>query len=1348
MEYQLLHFPEKISHMLSSAAREDLDRRWEIGHTIENKYRIEDVIASDDRKIIHKVRHLQWNIPLAVRSQLDRHSQVQFFHQAERWVELGKHPNVVSAYYVQNIGGVPRLFVEYVKSKTLDRFAKTEKYDLADVLDIAIQICWGMAHAHRKGMLHGDLRPANVFVTEEGEVKITDFRSREGAVAQYTPYMAPEQFERNWVAAPADDIYAFGVMLYELCVAELPFKVEGELKGEESLESFKYLILTQQPRIPHKVDPEIPRALSDLILQCLSVNVDERPRYFDDVAEKLQKIYGDMTIFQYPRTQPDPSTLTAVDLNNRALSLLDLNQTEEAEEYLKEAVDANPLCPGPLINLHLLRLRRGKGSLARVRAATQKLLEFDREVATFYRSRISLERGGFLREALEEVSVAVAKYPQNRELLRLKGIVLERLTEYDKAIEVFAELCSSPSLPDIYRLVFCYLESGKKKKALEFLEQWRSAYADTSQFTILLAVTSALQGKLDESYHHFQRMGGGDFWALLNLAEITAAFGEYVRPYSKATPAVAEAQKLYEKLILQAPRLPRVRRGYQHVFSRVPEVNPQDVKAEILPHWSYTRTLEGYHEGIHSMALSPDGRMALIGGEDPMLMLWDIATGACRNKLEGHPDGTTQVIISHDGHFAVASGRDNIVLVWDLITGECVEKLEGHVRDVTCFALTTTGYLVTGSLDRTLRVWDFGARSCKKILKGHNDKINCLAVTPAGDLAISGSEDRRIGIWEIERGSVVEFLEGHSDGVTYVAVSPNGKWLISGGWDQKMRIYEIASRKCVAVLAGHTGTLNCIQITPDSRLVISGSEDKSIRVWEIPSGKCLFTLTGHTVDVTCLAVAPHSNFVVSGSWDHTVRVWDIHSGECMAVLEEHTDLVHTVAITPDERFILSGGDDPGVKIWCDLTTLACPIFQEPALSYLLQRPISEAGNLEGQRKVEKLIVQAEAKSKKDEIGGLLDIYRQIQEISGFERNQRVLGVVSRTAREHRLTRRRPRSIWQHKLLREHRGGVTCLAMAPHNNAVISGSKDQKLKIWDIETGECLATLEGHEGPVSSIDVSPNGRFVVSGSGDKTLRLWELETGRCIYKMEGHKYGVEYAKFTPDGRRIISASRDSQIRIWERKTGHRIYSLTSHTDLISALQISSDNNSLISGSHDRTIRVWELESGRCSKTLEKHSEHVKCLAAVPNSPLILSGGWDSAIYLWDIREGECLKELMGHRSWVNEICVTDDGKVAVSCSLDKTVRVWEIESGKCLAVLEGHKEDVNHITVTTDGHFCISSSWDNTLRVWDLNTYESCGVLQGHTDVITSLQPDPSHRYVITGSKDQTVIIWEFDWNWQ
>ena len=99
----------------------------------------------------------------------------------------------------------------------------------------------------------------------------------------------------------------------------------------------------------------------------------------------------------------------------------------------------------------------------------------------------------------------------------------------------------------------------------------------------------------------------------------------------------------------------------------------------------------------------------------------------------------------------------------------------------------------------------------------------------------------------------------------------------------------------------------------------------------------------------------------------------------------------------------------------------------------------------------------------------------------------------------------------------------------------SGSADNTIKLWDVETGQEIRTLKGHDGVVYSVNFSPDGKTLVSGSWDKTIKLWNVETGQEIRTLKGHDDSVWSVNFTPDGKTLVSGSADRTIKLWNLGT---------------------------------------------------------------------------------------------------------------------------------------------------------------------------------------------------------------------
>ncbi|MGJ5674165.1 MAG: serine/threonine protein kinase [Nostochopsis sp.] len=161
--------------------------QWNVGSIILDLYKVTDILGEGGFGKVYKVRHQGWNIDLAVKIPKPEIVEAaggveNFEREAETWVNLGLHPHTVSCYYVRRIDRSPVLFAEYVAGGSLSDwiysrslYAGGTETSLKRILDIAIQFAWGLHYAHQQGLIHQDVKPANVMMTAEGVVKVTDF---------------------------------------------------------------------------------------------------------------------------------------------------------------------------------------------------------------------------------------------------------------------------------------------------------------------------------------------------------------------------------------------------------------------------------------------------------------------------------------------------------------------------------------------------------------------------------------------------------------------------------------------------------------------------------------------------------------------------------------------------------------------------------------------------------------------------------------------------------------------------------------------------------------------------------------------------------------------------------------------------------------------------------------------------------------------------------------------------------------------------------------------------------------------------------------------------------------------
>ena len=194
----------------------------------------------------------------------------------------------------------------------------------------------------------------------------------------------------------------------------------------------------------------------------------------------------------------------------------------------------------------------------------------------------------------------------------------------------------------------------------------------------------------------------------------------------------------------------------------------------------------------------------------------------------------------------------------------------------------------------------------------------------------------------------------------------------------------------------------------------------------------------------------------------------------------------------------------------------------------------------------------------------------------------------------------------------------------------SGGKDNKIRLWDIRTGETLQILRGHRGDVTTVVFSPDGLTLASGSGatetrDTTIRLWDTRTGESIQTLEGHTGQVTAVAFSPDGLTLASAGNEDRIRLWDVGTGEHLQPLEGHLgwSTVYCVAFSIDGLTLASGSKDIglidfcTIRLWDVRTGEHLRTLEGHTSSIHSVVFSTDGLTLASGSSDGTILLWDV-----------------------------------------------------------------------------------------------------------------------------------
>ncbi len=742
---------------------DDVPLAWEVGDVVLGLYEVLGVAGEDGMGVVYRVHHREWDVDLAVKSPRPSYLQTEaqraaFVGEAQTWIGLGLHPHVCACHYVRVLGGVPQLFAEYVEGGSLedwvvDRrlYAGGPSAALERMLALALQFARGLAYAHSRGVVHQDVKPANLLLGADGTAKVSDFgiaRAARVASPGHAPpdatvvvdpqvtlvgmtqgYRSPEQARAGAAAvsgevAPrlsaATDVWSLAVSVLELFMGYLP-SAHGQAAGEVLAQ-----LMADDAKDP--AIPVLPDALVDLLGRCLRYEPAERPS-MGQVADELEAIYERQVGSPPPATQSQDARLLAGELSNRALSLLDLGLPAEAERSWAEALNQDPHNPGATYNqgLHLWRqatitddelLRR----LQAVRASHDQDWHVEHLLGLVHLERGDPEAAHVLLEAAE------AHGGEGLELVRARHL----------AAEAAMRVRPGPTL--------------------EMHERGIQSIAISSDARLALT---------------------GSGRATVRLWELSS--GRCLRRL--------EVEAFELNLIAFTPDGPLAITGEWDGSARV-----WDIAGGRCLH-----TLKGLHraERVTAAALTPDGRLALTADLNGTMWLWELASGRCLQTIEGALalGAVKSMALTADGSFALAQheyGTDTVVLR-ELPSGHRLSSLR-NTGCVGSIALTSDGRLaLTGRWyeSNPVRLWELPSGRCLRALDGHAGGVDAIAVTPEGRLALTGGHDGTVRLWELASGRCLRTLEGHSRRVTSVALTPDGRVALTGAGDGTVRLWDL-----------------------------------------------------------------------------------------------------------------------------------------------------------------------------------------------------------------------------------------------------------------------------------------------------------------------------------------------------------------------------------------------------------------------------------------------------------------------------------------------------------------------------------------------------------------------------
>jgi WD40 repeat protein/serine/threonine protein kinase len=983
---------------------------------------------------------------------MDTKQVIARFEAERQALALMDHPNIARVFDAGATDtGRPYFVMELVKGIPITEYCDKNNLNTQKRLELFIDVCKAVQHAHQKGIIHRDIKPSNVMITlhdgkpvpkiiDFGIAKATQQRLTEKTLfTEYhqfigTPeYMSPEQAEISGLDVDTrSDIYSLGVLLYELLTGTTPF--ESDKLRSAAYDEIRRIIREEEPPKPSTRLSTLGEAITDI-----AKHRDVKP------GELCKIVRGDLDWVVMKSLEKDRTRRyeTANEL------------ARDIERHLSdEPVWAGP--PSVRYRLHKFVCRHRTAVASGLLIAATIVAGLVVSTTMYFQAEQAREKETVARtqaERAEKVAQEQRVLAENAEEAAKQKAEELRRTLYINNIQLADAKYKESTLTNIHGLL---ATCPNDLRGWEWYYLWR--ISDQASMTLrghergveTVAFSPdgrrIVSGSADSTIKVWDTDSGSELMTLRGHKDkvMSAAFS----PDGKR---IVSSGGKWDRTI------------------RVWDANSG---SELI-------TITGHGEAIYSVAFSPDGSKIVSGGggDAYTLKVWDANSGSELITITGHEAPICSVAFSPDGSKIVSGSADGTIKVWDTDSGSELMTLRGHKGAVWSVAFSPDGSkIVSGSGDYTLKVWDANSGRKLMTLRGHEYAVFCIAFSLDGSRIVSGSGDYTLKVWDANSGSELRTLRGHVFGVTSVAFSPDRSRIVSGSGDATVKIWDADSVSEKMTLKGVT----LEAFSPDGKWIVSRSEDSTLKVRDAKSGGEKMTLKG----VAPVAFSPDGRRIVSGAGaDYTLKVWDTNSGSELMTLKGPNSYVRSVAFSQDGKQIVSRSGDYTLKVWdanngSELMTLPGHEFAVAVAAIAFspdgRKIVSIGGN--NTLKVRDADSGRELTTLRGHKGNVLSA-------TFSPDGKRIVSSSDRTIR-----------VWDANSGSElititgHGEAINSVAFSPDGKRIVSGSRDNLVKVWDATTGAELLTLHADQA-VTTVTFSPDGKTIAALTDD-TLLLWD------------------------------------------------------------------------------------------------------------------------------------------------------------------------------------------------------------------------------------------------------------------